>query len=145
MIAIRMTNPEAKIVVLTTFEGDVEIHRAPKAGASGYMLKSTPPDQLVQAIRDVHAGKKGIPATVAAQLAELRPELLALVGEFVPAFAPYRAAFAGRLLEAPDAETMGPLLAERLKGDELVVLKGSRGVTLERILPAILPRAATTA
>jgi len=84
-------------------------------------------------------------AEVAAQLAELRPELLALVGEFVPAFAPYRAAFAGRLLEAPDAETMGPLLAERLKGDELVVLKGSRGVTLERILPAILPRAATTA
>lgn len=70
MIAIRMTNPEAKIVVLTTFEGDVEIHRALKAGARGYMLKSTPPDQLVQAIRDVHAGKKCIPATVAAQLAE---------------------------------------------------------------------------
>ena len=50
-----------------------------------------------------------------------------------------------RLLEAPDADTMGPMLAARLKGDELVVLKGSRGVTLERILPAILPRAATTA
>ncbi len=84
-------------------------------------------------------------AVVAAQLAQLQPELLALVGEFVPAFAPYRAAFAGRLLEAPDADTMGPMLAARLKGDELVVLKGSRGVTLERILPAILPRAATTA
>ncbi len=84
-------------------------------------------------------------AEVAAQLAALQPDLLALVGEFVPAFAPYRAAFAGRLLEAPDAETMGPLLAAHLHGDELVVLKGSRGVTLERILPAILPRDATTA
>ena len=81
---------------------------------------------------------------VAGWLAALEPELLALVGEFVPAFAEYRAKYAGRLLEAPDADTLGPLLAERLHGDELVVLKGSRGVTLERILPAILARAATT-
>lgn len=96
-------------------------------------------------MRELGEHAPALHAEVAAQLAELRPELLALVGEFVPAFAPYRADFAGRVLEAPDAESMGPLLAERLKGDELVVLKGSRGVTLERILPAILPRAATTA
>ena len=82
-------------------------------------------------------------AEVARQLAALEPDLLALVGDFVPAFAPWRARFGGRLLEAPDAESMGPLLAARLHGDELVVLKGSRGVTLERILPAILPPAAT--
>jgi UDP-N-acetylmuramoyl-tripeptide--D-alanyl-D-alanine ligase len=81
---------------------------------------------------------------VAGWLAALEPELLALVGDFVPAFAEYRPRYAGRLLEAPDADTLGPLLAERLRGDELVVLKGSRGVTLERILPAILARAATT-
>jgi UDP-N-acetylmuramoyl-tripeptide--D-alanyl-D-alanine ligase len=81
---------------------------------------------------------------VAGWLAELEPDLLALVGEFVPAFAEHRARYAGRLLEAPDADTLAPLLAERLHGDELVVLKGSRGVTLERILPAILARAATT-
>ncbi len=78
-------------------------------------------------------------AEVAGELARLNPDLLALVGEFVPAFAPHREAFADRLLEAPDAETMGPLLADRLVGDELVVLKGSRGAALERILPAILP------
>ncbi len=81
---------------------------------------------------------------VAGELATLAPEVLALVGEFVPAFASHRARFAGLLLEAPDAAAMGPLLARQLTGDELVVLKGSRGVALERILPAILPPAATT-
>lgn len=84
-------------------------------------------------------------AEVAAALAAMEPDLIALVGEFVPAFAPFRERYAGRLLEAADAEAMGPLLGPRLSGDELVVLKGSRGVALERILPYILPRAATTA
>lgn len=77
-------------------------------------------------------------AEVAAALRGLNPDLLAVVGEFVPAMAPYREAFAGRLLEATDAEAMGPMLAARLTGDELLVLKGSRGAALERILPAIL-------
>ena len=81
---------------------------------------------------------------VAGWLAALEPDLLAVVGDFVPAFAPWRSRFAERLVEAPDADAMGPLLAQRLRGDELVVLKGSRGVTLERILPAILARAVTT-
>jgi UDP-N-acetylmuramoyl-tripeptide--D-alanyl-D-alanine ligase len=96
-------------------------------------------------MRELGEHAPALHAEVAAQLADLRPEVLALVGEFVPAFAPFRAAFTGRLLDAPDADSMGPLLAAQLRGDELVVLKGSRGVTLERILPAILPRAATTA
>jgi DNA-binding NarL/FixJ family response regulator len=56
--------------MLTTFEGDVEVQRALEAGARGYMLKSTPPKELVEGIRQVHAGKKRIPAKVAAQLAE---------------------------------------------------------------------------
>lgn len=81
---------------------------------------------------------------VAGWLAALEPELLALVGDFVPAFADWRDRYAGRLVEAPDAESMGPLLAARLLGDELVVLKGSRGVALERILPAIIARALPT-
>jgi UDP-N-acetylmuramoyl-tripeptide--D-alanyl-D-alanine ligase len=83
-------------------------------------------------------------AEVAGWLATLEPELLAVVGDFVPAMAPYRDRLADRLLEAPDAATLGPLLADRLGGDELVVMKGSRGVTLERILPFLLARAATT-
>jgi DNA-binding NarL/FixJ family response regulator len=56
--------------MLTTSEGDVEIQRALEAGARGYMLKSMPPKDLVEAIRHVHAGKKRIPQEIAAQLAE---------------------------------------------------------------------------
>jgi DNA-binding NarL/FixJ family response regulator len=70
MIAIRAEFPEARIVMLTTFEGDVEIQRALEAGARGYLLKSMPPSNLLDVIREVHAGKKRIPPYIASQLAE---------------------------------------------------------------------------
>jgi len=70
MLAIRAEFPNARIIMLTTFEGDVEIHRALEAGAQGYLLKNMPPSELVHAIRQVHAGKKRVPPEVAAQLAE---------------------------------------------------------------------------
>ena len=70
MNAIRADFPEARIVVLTTFEGDVEMQRALQAGARGYLLKNMPPRDLADAIRAVHAGKKRIPEQVAAKLAE---------------------------------------------------------------------------
>src|ERR1700735_1321294 len=70
MIAIRGEFSDARIIMLTTFEGDVEIQRALQAGARGYLLKSMPPGELVQVIRHVHAGKKRVPAEVAAHLAE---------------------------------------------------------------------------
>jgi DNA-binding NarL/FixJ family response regulator len=70
LIAIRTEYPEACVVMLTTFEGDVEIQRALEAGARGYMLKTTPAKDLVEVIRQAHAGKKRIPAEVAAHLAE---------------------------------------------------------------------------
>jgi DNA-binding NarL/FixJ family response regulator len=70
MRAIRAEFPDARIVVLTTFEGDVEIQRALEAGARGYLLKSMPPRELLEGIRHVHAGRKRIPPEVAAQLAE---------------------------------------------------------------------------
>jgi len=70
MIAIRTEFPEARIIMLTTFEGDVEIQRALEAGARGYLLKNMPPSELVQVIRQVYAGKKRIPPDVAAHLAE---------------------------------------------------------------------------
>jgi len=70
MIAIRAQFPEARIIMLTTFEGDVEIQRALEAGARGYLLKNMPPSELVEVIRQVHAGKKRVPAEVAAHLAE---------------------------------------------------------------------------
>ena len=70
MIAIRAEFPDARVILLTTFEGDVEIQRALEAGARGYLLKSMPPRELVEVIRQVHAGKKRIPPQLAAQLAE---------------------------------------------------------------------------
>lgn len=70
MRAIRAEFPDARIVMLTTFEGDVEIQRALEAGARGYLLKSMPPRELLDGIRHVHAGRKRIPPEVAAQLAE---------------------------------------------------------------------------
>ncbi len=70
MISIRREFPEARIIMLTTFEGDVEIQRALEAGARAYLLKSMPPKELVEVIRQVHAGKKRVPPQLAAQLAE---------------------------------------------------------------------------
>src|SRR5438046_581885 len=70
LIAIRAEFPEARIIVLTTFEGDVEIQRALGAGARGYVLKSMPPKELAEVIRQVYAGKKRIAPEVAAQLAQ---------------------------------------------------------------------------
>jgi DNA-binding NarL/FixJ family response regulator len=57
LIAIRAEFPEARIIMLTTFEGDEEVRRAKDAGACGYLLKSLPPNQLAQVIRQVHSGK----------------------------------------------------------------------------------------
>ena len=62
--------PAARIIMLTTYERDVEIQRSLSAGACGYLLKNMPPSDLVEAIRHVHAGKKRIPPGIAAQLAE---------------------------------------------------------------------------
>jgi len=70
LIAIRAEFQDARVIMLTTFEGDVEIKHALEAGARGYMLKSMPPKELVDVIRQVHAGKKRIPPQLAAQLAE---------------------------------------------------------------------------
>lgn len=70
LIAIREEFPKARIIILTTFDGDAEVQRAIRAGASGYFLKSAPPKDLVEAIRQVHAGGKRIQPEVLAQIAE---------------------------------------------------------------------------
>ncbi len=82
-------------------------------------------------------------AEIASLLVALRPDVLAAVGEFVAALEPYRAALGSRLLTAPDAVLLAPKLAARIEGDELVVLKGSRGVALERILPDLVARSSS--
>src|ERR1043166_5967120 len=65
MIAIRSEFHDARVIVLTTFERDVEVQRALKAGARGYLLKSMPAQQMLDVIRQVHAGKKCVPAEIA--------------------------------------------------------------------------------
>jgi DNA-binding NarL/FixJ family response regulator len=70
LIAIRAEFPEVRIIMLTTFQGDIEIQRSLAAGARGYLLKNMPPKELVEVIRQVHAGRKWIPTELAGQLAE---------------------------------------------------------------------------
>ena len=69
IIAIRSEFPDARIVVLTTYAGDVQVVRALRAGARGYLLKGNVHTDLLETIRAVHAGKKRIPPEVAAELA----------------------------------------------------------------------------
>jgi DNA-binding NarL/FixJ family response regulator len=67
---IRRDSPAARVIVLTTFDGDEDIYRALQAGARGYLLKDMFGDDLMDAIRTVHAGKSRIPAAVAQRLAD---------------------------------------------------------------------------
>jgi DNA-binding NarL/FixJ family response regulator len=68
--AIRKEFPQARIIVLTTFDGDEDIYRALQAGARGYLLKGMDTEELLAAIRAVHGGKSRIPGPVAERLAE---------------------------------------------------------------------------
>ncbi len=74
MLAIRGEFPQARIIVLTTYTGDVQVLRALKAGARAYLLKSLLRKELLETIRAVHAGQKRIPPEIAAQLAEYAAE-----------------------------------------------------------------------
>jgi DNA-binding NarL/FixJ family response regulator len=66
---IREKNPAARVLMLTTYDGDTDIHRAMQAGAQGYVLKNTTGDKLIPALRAVAAGEKWIPREIAARLA----------------------------------------------------------------------------
>src|SRR5439155_26547536 len=70
ILAIRKQFPDARIIVLTTYAGDVKAVRAVNAGASGYMLKNMVRKELVETIRTVHAGKKRITPEIAVEMAE---------------------------------------------------------------------------
>jgi len=70
LIGIRSEFPNARIIILATFPRDVEIRRALKAGACGYLLKSVPPQQMLETIRRVHSGKKCFSREIAAGVAE---------------------------------------------------------------------------
>jgi DNA-binding NarL/FixJ family response regulator len=73
--AIRAEFPEARIIALTTWDGDADIHRALEAGARGYLFKDVASEDVAGAVRQVHAGHRSIPAGVAQRLAEFTPRM----------------------------------------------------------------------
>ena len=70
LMSVRAEFPEARIILLTMFAGDVEIQRALEAGARAYLLKSMPADQMVETVRQVHSGRKRVHPEIASHLAE---------------------------------------------------------------------------
>ncbi|HJX87618.1 MAG TPA: UDP-N-acetylmuramoyl-tripeptide--D-alanyl-D-alanine ligase, partial [Gemmatimonadales bacterium] len=91
-------------------------------------------------MRELGGDSERLHAEVAGELVNLEPNLLAAVGDFVPALAPYAGRLGDRLLTAADPPALAPLLAARVRPGDVVVLKASRGVALERVLPALLPQ-----
>jgi DNA-binding NarL/FixJ family response regulator len=71
---IRSTAPKARFIILTTYEGDEDIHQAMEAGASGYLVKGLPQEMLVNAVRRVHAGGRYLPPPMSQALAERTPD-----------------------------------------------------------------------
>jgi len=81
MIAIRAEFPEARIIVLTTYTGDVQVLRALKAGARGYLVKNLLHKELLETIRSVHAGKKALSSEASSELAEHATDDVLTLGE----------------------------------------------------------------
>jgi DNA-binding NarL/FixJ family response regulator len=71
--AIRAISPKARVVVLTTYEGDEDIHQALKSGAQGYLIKGMPHEDLIEALLRVHAGELFVPRPIADALASRTP------------------------------------------------------------------------
>ncbi|MGA7858022.1 MAG: response regulator transcription factor [Terracidiphilus sp.] len=71
---IRNKSPEARFIVLTTYEGDEDIHQAMEAGASGYLVKGLPKEMLVNAVRKVHGGGRYLPPPMSEALAARTPD-----------------------------------------------------------------------
>jgi UDP-N-acetylmuramoyl-tripeptide--D-alanyl-D-alanine ligase len=108
---------------------------------AGSLRQGRPLVFVAGTMRELGAESQALHERVAYDLVQLGPDLLAAVGDFVPALQPYREQLGERLVTAGDPLALAPLLSERLRGDEVVVLKASRGVALERILPALTARA----
>lgn len=92
-------------------------------------------------MRELGEDSAALHAEIAQALTALRPDLLAVVGDFVGAMESHAASLGERLVAAAGPLELAPQLAPRLHGDEIVVLKASRGVALERIIPALAARA----
>ena len=117
-------NPSSMRAALDFAAAYAARHRRPLAVVVGSML-------------ELGAESARLHAAIADAVMAVRPApaLVAVVGEFGPAFARHAATLGPRLLAAPDAEALGTTLRSRLRGNEVVLLKASRGVALERVLP----------
>jgi two-component system NarL family response regulator len=129
--SIRQHSPNARIIVLTTYDGDEDIFRALDAGARAYLLKDMSREELLDAIRAVHAGQRRIPAAIGARLAEAMP----------------RSELTRRELEVLGFVVKG--LSNRQIGDELRITEGTVKIHVNKILSKMgvqdRTQAATTA
>jgi two-component system NarL family response regulator len=129
--SIRQHSPNARIIVLTTYDGDEDIFRALDAGARAYLLKDMSREELLDAIRAVHAGQRRIPAAIGARLAEAMP----------------RSELTRRELEVLGYVVKG--LSNRQIGDELRITEGTVKIHVNKILSKMgvqdRTQAATTA
>jgi UDP-N-acetylmuramoyl-tripeptide--D-alanyl-D-alanine ligase len=116
-----------------SFRAAIDLARTLRAGRRLVFVAGT--------MRELGPHSAALHREIAGQLAALRPDLLAGVGEFSPALAPYRDTLGDRLLLADDPLELAPKLTQALRGEELIVLKGSRGVALERLIPDLVTRA----
>ncbi len=116
-----------------SFRAAIAIARAIRAGRRLVFLAGS--------MRELGAESEHLHEEIARDLADLAPELLGVVGDFVRAIEPYRNRLGNALVTAADPLELGIVLAGRLHGDELVVLKASRGVALERIIPYLTGQA----
>lgn len=116
-----------------SFLAAIEIARALRGTRALVFLAGT--------MRELGPEAAAMHADIARALVELEPDLLGAVGDFVPALRPYAGRLGDRLVTAEDPLALGDRLAGRLTGTEVVVLKASRGVALERILPSLTAQA----
>ncbi|MGH7477735.1 MAG: UDP-N-acetylmuramoyl-tripeptide--D-alanyl-D-alanine ligase [Longimicrobiales bacterium] len=113
----------------------------PSVRAAVDLLRSLPGEQrkvlILGTMKELGSESGALHREVAEEAAEAEFDLIVATGEFAAAFEPYRTRLGERLLVLDDAVTAFPAIAERLSGDETVLLKGSRGVALERLLPLL--------
>jgi two-component system NarL family response regulator len=114
--AIRKDSPDARVIVLTTYDGDEDIFRALNAGARAYLLKDVSREELLDVIRGVHAGQRRIPPAIGARLAEAMPR-----SELTP-----------RELEVLGLVVKG--LSNRKIGDVLSITEGTVKIHINNIL-----------
>jgi two-component system NarL family response regulator len=116
ILAIRVRVPDARIILLTTYDGDDDIYRGLRAGAKAYMLKDAPPEELLEGIRAVYEGRTWLPQRVAAKLA---------------------ARVSGAALTSRELEVLRLVVAGKINkqiGDDLGVTEGTVKVHVNHIL-----------